>query len=577
MALPSVARVLPGRSTLETQPQPQAEHPFVDALAPGVLDARNQTWLSCADVRTGIGEVRRVRHVERLRPELQADTLSDTESPVDAQVDVYQTWAAQLIPAPRPEPSSSHGRISGGIEPEIAGPDNFNFRLDLVGRLVVARSVQRTTSRCDAERSARVHREQAVHLPTTQQHCAETLRCILLPTAERQFHRRHGIERMRVIEASDNLCDQRKILGRIVRVAIDAVLIPARSQCFRPRVRETHHIAGREATLQGTLQRVIPRFESPDIRVEVRIGGPTELCIKHTARVAAADVSVVGIPAILQVDLPVPDIARFGHPVVAEVFFKHQVPCLDVTAFKVGIGQFERHRRGRRDDAVAQIRRRYCRQTAADRRIELIVVRGGERVDTEHREGLQRVASDIDRIPGNAVAGANDKGIRRSVRYAQAGRKVFLTHREAAILRQAADAAHVQLTSVEVVDFQALAIDTRRNTEVIPTHAERHRQLLIDLPFIAGIQAMCPRPCITGDDARPALHRIRQAQQKRRIGIVIVHCGTQSTCYLAIEGEAPRVAGRLIAIHAHPQSVPAKAKVMLSLHPCQARHILRLW
>ncbi len=127
------------------------------------------------------------------------------------------------------------------------------------------------------------------------------------------------------------------------------------------------------------------------------------------------------VPAVLQVELPVADVAGFSHPVVAQVLLKHEVPGLDVTA----LGEFERDRLGRCHNAIAQIGSGHRRQTAGDGSVEPIGVRGRESIDAHHWISLQRVAAYVDRFPRNAIAGADDQCFRPTVRDAKTRRKKY--------------------------------------------------------------------------------------------------------------------------------------------------------
>ncbi len=63
-----------------------------------------------------VGEVRRVGHVERFRPELQLKARRQLEDPEQARVEIDHARAAHGVAADIPEPHVGHARERAGVE-----------------------------------------------------------------------------------------------------------------------------------------------------------------------------------------------------------------------------------------------------------------------------------------------------------------------------------------------------------------------------------------------------------------------------------------------------------------------------
>ena len=108
---------------LETQAEAEAEQTFVDAFASGILDAGDEARLAGAYVGARVAEVGRVGRVERLGAELEVKAFGDLEGAIDAEVEVDEAGAAELIPAGGAEARCRNR----GVEPEVAGSVDLDF------------------------------------------------------------------------------------------------------------------------------------------------------------------------------------------------------------------------------------------------------------------------------------------------------------------------------------------------------------------------------------------------------------------------------------------------------------------
>ena len=115
--------------------------------------------LQVRHVRCRIGEVRRVRNVERIGTDLNGDALRDFEIAKDVEVQVGAVRPAEGIKTGVSEAHCSDRgegeRVEVGLAIEAAA-DVGDIRQNLVGRLRVARAVTRSGRRSDTERDARV-------------------------------------------------------------------------------------------------------------------------------------------------------------------------------------------------------------------------------------------------------------------------------------------------------------------------------------------------------------------------------------------------------------------------------------
>src|SRR5258708_1169599 len=97
------------------------------------------------------------------------------------------------------------------------------------------------------------------------------------------------------------------------------------------------------------------------------------------------------------------------------------------------------------------------------------------------------------RIPANAVAAANNHVLARPVGHSDPRRKKLLAALHAQVVRHIADPTDVYLIVYRVITLKT-AVGASRHREVLPTHAEVQRQLLVYLPAVAHIEAISPRP-----------------------------------------------------------------------------------
>ena len=84
----------------------------------------------------GFREVRRVGHVERLRPELHIHGLRDLEGAEETHVQVYHSGPAHGVAAHVAEPDVGDAREGARVEVRAVVadvPEDFDLVLDLVG------------------------------------------------------------------------------------------------------------------------------------------------------------------------------------------------------------------------------------------------------------------------------------------------------------------------------------------------------------------------------------------------------------------------------------------------------------
>src|SRR5437588_11323175 len=105
--------------------------------------------------------MRSIGQIERLAPELHVKPFRNLERPVQAEIEILDTRAAQRIIARCPEARSGYGGISQGIEPGMRIAQNSNRGFDLVGTLVASRPTQGVTGR-HGEWRAGIYAEEAV-------------------------------------------------------------------------------------------------------------------------------------------------------------------------------------------------------------------------------------------------------------------------------------------------------------------------------------------------------------------------------------------------------------------------------
>src|SRR5262249_16471078 len=95
-------------------------------------------------------------------------------------------------------------------------------------------------------------------------------------------------------------------------------------------------------------------------------------------------------------------------------------------------------------------------------------------------------------------------------------REQSLAHLHTEVCRHRTDSTDFHLVRIRVVPFEA-AIPTRWNREVLPSCAERERQVLIDLPLVAPVKSILPVSCAIGRFRQGELaNAVWQAKQEGR-------------------------------------------------------------
>ena len=140
----------PFYEVLESQLQSEAELPLIDAVAAQIGDAGDASEVvqvgDCAvriqdhvrHIPIGIREMWGVAEIERLHPELELESLGETELTVYAEIPVDEAWAAKGAETRGTEARLRNGREGQGIEERHVASDTaqlLNTRFNLVGTL----------------------------------------------------------------------------------------------------------------------------------------------------------------------------------------------------------------------------------------------------------------------------------------------------------------------------------------------------------------------------------------------------------------------------------------------------------
>src|SRR5262249_37059601 len=204
-------------------------------------------------------EMRGIGEVERLRPELHPDAVGESERAKQTGIDIHQPGAAQNIATGIAESYRRYWSERIGIEVAVAATDsseNLHFRQNLIGRLIVARRIQRGVGRRHAERGAAVSREDPVELPSAENVRLPSRLRHLLAFAERQLVDAGGLKVVRPVISGPGAIAVESAGPIEIERRIAVVVIGDR---LREGVSGRELESAREAAFRVHLQRVVIR------------------------------------------------------------------------------------------------------------------------------------------------------------------------------------------------------------------------------------------------------------------------------------------------------------------------------
>src|SRR5262245_46305269 len=180
---------------LEAQTQPESELPFIRHSA-----RDNKEVARIAGVSTRVIEVGRVGEVECFRAELQVEPFSQWKFAEERKVEIGQSRPAQEVATGVAESNVSDRAERRGIVKRLSRPDPSQFldRSHLIGRLGIARSVERSARGGHVEWPSLNRTPDTIELPPLDQLFGQAV--AILP--ERKLADKSELEHVRDIETS---------------------------------------------------------------------------------------------------------------------------------------------------------------------------------------------------------------------------------------------------------------------------------------------------------------------------------------------------------------------------------------
>src|SRR5688572_15782590 len=159
-------------ANLEPQAESDSEQPLINPFAPTVRGVRDDAEARrIRRIRRRVGEVRGVRQIENLHPELKRARGAERELAEHAHVEIGVAGSTQAVESSRPESPFGYRTECRRVEPWVARPDaaeDFHRVFHLIGHLITAIHIERRRGRLDREWRPRIRAEQPVHLPSAE-------------------------------------------------------------------------------------------------------------------------------------------------------------------------------------------------------------------------------------------------------------------------------------------------------------------------------------------------------------------------------------------------------------------------
>src|SRR3982751_4432758 len=152
---------------LERKPQAEPEGAYVDSLPTCISNSERLHESAATYVAVGIGMMHSIGRVKHLCSEFDSDSLSYVETPIQSQIQIYQTWSPEVVRSTGSEAARGGSRKSRRVVP-LVDVSNLLGSAQAIPKLIRGDGVQGCVRSRDSKRCPAAQSGYSIQLPASQ-------------------------------------------------------------------------------------------------------------------------------------------------------------------------------------------------------------------------------------------------------------------------------------------------------------------------------------------------------------------------------------------------------------------------